>query len=477
MMRLFSSFFIVVVTVTAFGQSGRVPVSGTPNAPENTLQNGETDPTVKQMFDEANSYTNLKFNEYAEKKIRYSDALLERTKLEQRQLAARLAATASLRKNLEGEDLYYLGLLFWIAENLDGTIEYLRKFAAIDGAAANRRQAARSVVVVALAKQNRTADAESTLAEYAKAEPKKLSEQGRMAGELAKAYQSRSEFTKMIPHAEAAFDAARSLLKDAASRPQGLDEILDAAMLVFEAHRDAGDRKRAEDSLDEMRRTGLLVQSPTIFYYAVDQKIRYLIDTGRRAAALEFFQTAVTSAGRDFPAKSQQNDAVRRLKKREPHYKLLGAVAPELPDVDRFLPGPTRSLASLRGKVILLDFWATWCGPCFDAFPSLIEWDQDHKQAGLVILGVTRYYGRDGGTQLKPDEEADFLARFRERYKLPYDFVVTNGQSSQYLYGATALPTAVLIDRKGVIRYIESGTSDQRLEQIRSMIVKLLAEK
>ena len=57
------------------------------------------------------------------------------------------------------------------------------------------------------------------------------------------------------------------------------------------------------------------------------------------------------------------------------------------------------------------------------------------------------------------------------------DFVVGRDQSIQILYGATALPTAVLIDRKGVIRYIESGTSSTRLVQMREMIVKLLAEK
>jgi hypothetical protein len=60
---------------------------------------------------------------------------------------------------------------------------------------------------------------------------------------------------------------------------------------------------------------------------------------------------------------------------------------------------------------------------------------------------------------------------------LPYDFVISKDLSNQLLYGATALPTAVLIDRKGVVRYIEPGTSSSRLIELREMILKLLAEK
>jgi hypothetical protein len=60
---------------------------------------------------------------------------------------------------------------------------------------------------------------------------------------------------------------------------------------------------------------------------------------------------------------------------------------------------------------------------------------------------------------------------------LPYDFVVAKDNSNQIIYGAGAIPTAVLIDRKGVIRYIEIGTSRSREEEIRAEIEKLLAEK
>jgi thiol-disulfide isomerase/thioredoxin len=165
------------------------------------------------------------------------------------------------------------------------------------------------------------------------------------------------------------------------------------------------------------------------------------------------------------------------IKKREKQYKLLGETAPEFTGIDKWFPGTAKTLASLRGKVVLLDFWATWCGPCFDAFPSLAEWHRDHSTEGLVILGMTRYYGQGEGYSMDNASEIEFLKRFKDKHQLPYDFVVASDPTTQQLYAATGLPTAVLIDRKGVIRYIESGTSPTRVEELREVMLRLLAEK
>lgn len=429
------------------------------------------------MFDDANTYVRVKRDEYDLKKVPFSERLYAQAKLEQRQLAAKHAAAASTRANLAGEDLYYLGMLHWIAENLDGTVAALRKFVADENSDATRRQTARSIMVVSLAKQKRLDDAEKLLAEYLAVEPKKLTERSRMEGELAKAYQMEKNFTRMTPHAEQGYSASKALLKDAQSRSRGLDEILDAGMLVYEAYRDSGERTKAEAALDDMRMTAAEVGSTSFYYYAVDQKVKFLVDTGRKAAALEFYQATLKNTGVDFPNKGYQNDIDSRLKKREKHYKLLGDPAPELPLADQWFPGERRSLSSLKGKVVLLDFWAMWCAPCFDAFPLLTEWHQDFANDGLAILGITRYYGTVSGMPADHAAELAELRRFRQRERLPYDFVVGDGQAMQLMYGATGLPTTVLIDRKGIVRYIETGTSDARLEQMREMVVKLLGEK
>jgi thiol-disulfide isomerase/thioredoxin len=474
-MKKLLPLLLLALCVFTNAQSRRVQQTNPKNQPAPTSVTN--DQTVKQMFDEANAYVKTKATEYELKKVPFSERLYAQTKLEQRSLAAKYATAATTRTNLAGEDFYYLGMLHWIAENLDGTAESLTRFVAAENAEPERSQTARSIIVVVLAKQNKLVDAEKILAEYLTKEPTKFTERARMEGELAKAYQAAKDFTRMAPHAERGYAASKALLKDATSVARGLDEILDAGMLVYEAFRDSNDRTKAEAALDDMRATAAEVGSTSFYYYAVDQKIKFLIETGRKPLALDFYQTTLKNTGVDFSNKAYHNDINTRLKKREKHYKLLGDVAPDLPLADQWFPNQARSLASLKGKVVLLDFWAMWCAPCFDAFPHLIEWHQDYAGEGLEILGVTRYYGSVNGIPADHAAEIAELKRFRVRERLPYDFVVGDGQAMQLMYGATALPTAVLIDRKGVVRYIETGTSSSRLEQIHEMIVKLINEK
>ena len=468
-MRLLAIVLILLATLSTAGQSGRV-VSGTPAA-------APAEPTVKQMFDEANGYIRARGTEFDSKKIPFSDRLFSRAKTEQRQLSAKFAAIAGIRKDLAGEDFYYFGMINWIAENLDGTVDALLKFIAFDGADPFRRQTARSIVVVALAKQKRLDEGELVLAEYLKDSQTKLTERTRMEGELAKAYQAKYDFARMAPHAAAGYNASKALLKEASTRSRGLDEILDAGMLMFEAYRGLGDQNKAEAALDDMRATAGGFESPSFYYYAVDQKIKYLAETGRKTQAMQFYQAAIATSAKDFKAKESGDDIVLRLKKRDAQYKLLGEKAPELPSIDQWFPGERKTLSQLKGKVVLLDFWATWCGPCFEAYPSLIEWQRDFRSDGLEIIGLTRYYGDINGEPAKMSAEIEFFKQFRAKEKLPYDIAVALGQEGQILYGATALPTAVLIDRKGMVRYIESGTSSTRLAEMREMILKLLAEK
>ncbi|HEY0429874.1 MAG TPA: TlpA disulfide reductase family protein [Pyrinomonadaceae bacterium] len=469
-------FFVLALFSGVFAQSGRIGQKNT-NPAVDTATAQLNNLTAEQMFVEANSYARTKFDEFKQKKITYSDELYRKIVIEQKQLAAKYAALLATRANPADDDFYYLGMLHWLADNNEGALENLQKFIAGEKPAAEKAQSARAVMVIVSARGKRFEEAEKSLADYLKNEPVKLSERLKMETELAENYRTEKNIARAAAHAEEAYGAAKGLFKGATSLADALNQIIYSGIKVFEIYRADGKSAEADRTLEDLRKTAVQIQSNGIYYAAIDLKIKYLIETNRKPLALAAYADALGQSVKDFTAKPIQDDILRNLKKREKHYKLLGETAPELADIDKWFPGQTQTIADLRGKVVLLDFWATWCGPCLDAFPGLIEMHRNFQKDGLVVLGVTRYYGEAQGMSADAAAEIVFLQNFRKTYNLPYDFVVAKGQANQINYGAMGLPTTVLIDRKGIVRYIESGTNASREQEIQTEIEKLLAEK
>lgn len=464
-----SILLMLLLSVSVLAQSGRVASA--------SADGGAADKrSVKELFEEANAYANKAFEKLAQENAPYDEDLRLRILGEQKRLAARHAETANKRTNLEPEDRYYVGLLHWISENIVATRETLKAVVNEGAVPSDQIQVARSIVVIASAKKKDFADAEKYLAEYVKGKPVKPRERFRMESELSAAYLEAGDYERAAFHSNEALQTAKFLFGDPASRNTALDQLLEAGLTLFVIQKQAGKKNEAVKALEDLRTSAVFAESSVAYYLATDELIKFLIDDGRKKEALGVFDEAVNKGYRDFASEAVRDDARRRLNRRKRHYEMLWTPAPELVDVTKTINGERKRLGDLKGRVVLIDFWATWCGPCFEAFPYLNAWKKEFGE-DLVVLGLTRYYGTVDGKDAGPEKEFEFLKEFAAEQKLNYDILVADGIGNQLLYDAMNLPTAVVIDRNGIVRYVEVGTNKTRLEQIRAKIKELIQEK
>ena len=414
---------IILVCTPAFAQ---------PNVAAGTRGAGARAESAATLYEEAARYTRRKYEQLEREGYGYSPKLAAEVESEARSLAARHAAELEARGGLKSEEKFFLGRLQSLAGQSARAVETMRAW--LGEAAGGRPEwtsAARFVVAYELARTDALAEAEAALADYLAApSPPAHEERFRLEMELARASRARMQVARAAEHSRAAFEAARALHAAGGLNAATRDEIF---------YRSA---QSLSDALVEMKKTDEAI--------AALQEVRRLAvsfpsaDLHRRASVL--FARIVPAVG----LLARDDDPYLRP-------------APEIEARDWIEQKPT-TLARERGRVVLLDFWATWCVPCHAALPHMREWQRRFKDRGLTIIAFTHYTTAENGRPVRTEREQNDLRNFRRARGLPFGFAVADTIATAPRYNVGTIPTAVLIDRRGRVRYLTVGANDTDLK-------------
>jgi thiol-disulfide isomerase/thioredoxin len=217
-----------------------------------------------------------------------------------------------------------------------------------------------------------------------------------------------------------------------------------------EAEVHAAEVLRVGESLLKSRALDADRYLPVALGAAIEVQARVMAARGARSGAVEFLNRAL--------AKYRGTSIRTRIQKNIHLLSLEGTAAPPLETAVWLGPKP-ESFDQLKGRPVLLFFWAHWCGDCKGQAPVLARLIKEYGPRGLALVGPTQRYGYVArGTEATPEAELNYIDDVRRRFYAELaEMPVPVSEETFRNYGASTTPTLVLLDRQGIVRLYHPG--------------------
>lgn len=201
------------------------------------------------------------------------------------------------------------------------------------------------------------------------------------------------------------------------------------------------------------------------FYVSMDnlEKARGILK--EEAAFAESIFQVIQASGTPDQKRAAAGGRVQ-VRDRARQVALIGEAAPEIV-IDNWICGEPATISDLRGRVVLIEFWATWCKPCQQMFPKLKLLDEQYRDRGLDVIALTRHYFAGRDTASSKADELELMRSVVSQHEVEFRVGVAKDERIQDIYGATGMPTLALIDREGLVQYAHfGGGEDARFDAL-----------
>ncbi|GAB4367636.1 MAG: hypothetical protein OHK0021_11030 [Bryobacter sp.] len=272
------------------------------------------------------------------------------------------------------------------------------------------------------------------------------------------------------------FPAAEKLIAEAKGSGPWTPELLEAHSWIARGHLAAKHYDEALSWAEKTRALCLAIMKrqaldrekhlPIAFGATIEVTGQALAAQGQRSEAVTYLEGQL---------KKYYATSIRtRVQKNLHLISLEGKPAPDLELREAIGPNKARPLSALKGKPLLLFFWAHWCGDCKQQGPVLETLAKEFGPRGLLFVGPTQRYGYvAGGEEATPAQEKPYIAEvFQKFYANIPGLQVPLSEENFKRYGASTTPTLVLVDKAGIVRLYHPGKMTEA--DLRAKIASLL---